>query len=143
VQLDIAGGEGRGPLLQRMRGEDMGKIVTVTTSVTSVPNSVTSVTQSPVYVPLHRRTVRSPSKPSVISVRPEWTYGSLCLLLLFISAYHYFIRLSVLLIPLLIPFLAFPLLFIISTNSVVSIYISSHLSRTLSFSLRILLLGES
>jgi hypothetical protein len=80
---------------------------------------------------------------SVISVRPEWTYGFLCLLLLFISAYLYLTRLSVLLIPLLIPFLAFPLLFIISTNSVVSIYIPSHLSRTLSFSLRILLLGES
>jgi hypothetical protein len=85
------------------------------------------------------RHLRSP----VISVRPKWTYGFLYLLLLFISAYLYLIRLSALLIPLLIPFLAFPLLFIISTNSVVSIYIPSHLSRTLSFSLRILLLGGS
>jgi hypothetical protein len=74
---------------------------------------------------------------SVISVRPEWTYGFLCLLLLFISAYLCLIWLSALLFPLLFLFLTFPLLFIISTNSVVSIYISSHLSRTLSFSLRI------
>jgi hypothetical protein len=38
-----------------------GHSVSVPTSVTPVPNSVTSVTLSPIYVPLHRRTVRSPS----------------------------------------------------------------------------------
>jgi hypothetical protein len=38
-----------------------GHSVSVPISVTSVPASITPVTLSPVYIPPHRRTVRSPS----------------------------------------------------------------------------------
>jgi hypothetical protein len=82
--------------------------------------------------------VHLPSCPSFPFLRHLRLSGmDLRFSLLTIIIHLYLIRLSALLIPLLFPLLAFPLLFIISTNSIVSIYISSHLSRTLSLSLRI------